>query len=39
MKGKRGIIALLKHKESQTKIVITNSHFEWDPKKHFIKYG
>lgn len=38
-KAKPGIMALLKHKESQRVIVLTNSHFEWDPKKDFIKYG
>jgi hypothetical protein len=38
-KGKTGIIVLLKHTKSQRLIVLTNSHFEWDPKKDFIKYG
>ena len=38
-KSKPGIIALLKHKETGKQIVLTNSHFEWDPKRDFVKYG
>jgi CCR4-NOT transcription complex subunit 6 len=38
-RGNVGLICLIKHKESNQKILVACTHIHWNPKYDFVKYG